>query len=87
MAADSSLQEQLKNAFAGSMTMQTAEAILNLRSSPEVQAYASTLAERSREGLLTPEEQQAYESYADMVGTVSLLQAQARRALKGTGQH
>ena len=79
---ESPLTHSLLTSFGESMDATAAQAILNLRATPEVQEYVATLADRSREGLLTPAEQREYEGYTEMVSTISLLQAQARRVIK-----
>jgi hypothetical protein len=78
-------QEGLLDPFAGMMNADAAEVILGLRSSPEMQARAEVMAHKSREGQLTDEEQRQYESYADTVAMISLMQAHARRVLRQAG--
>ena len=68
------------------MTEESARAILELRMPEEVQERVSLIADRCREGLLSEEEHREYKLYADQVGILSLLQAQARLLLKKVGK-
>lgn len=68
------------------MTEESAQALLGLRASPEVQRRFEEVADRSREGRLSDEEQRQYKLFADTVDTIALLQAQARRVLKKAGR-
>ena len=72
--------------FAGMMNEDAARAILSLRASPEVQEWAEAVSRKSSEGMLVDEEKRQFESYADMVDMISLLQAHARRVLRHAGQ-
>lgn len=59
----------------------SAEALLRLRADPELQARIETLADKSTEGELTPEEREEYEALLRVGQFVALLQANARRLL------
>lgn len=71
--------------FAGMLNEESARALLQLKASPEAQAWAESTAVRCREGLLSDDELRQYESYAEMVDVVSLIQARARQYLKKSG--
>ena len=86
MTATTELQASPLDPFAGMMNEDAARAILGLRASPEVQARVDIMADKSREGQLTEDEQRQYEAYADTVSMISLLQAHARRVLRQAGK-
>ncbi len=78
--------EDLLDPFVGMMDAEAAKAILSLKSSPAMQDRAEVMAHKSREGQLTDDEQRQYESYADTVAMISLMQAHARRVLRQAGK-
>ncbi len=86
MTTTTELKERLLDPFAGTMNLEAAQAIVDMRAPPEMQERVEVIAHKSREGLLTAEEQRQYESYADTVAMISLLQAHARRVLRNAGK-
>jgi len=72
--------------FAGTKNEEAARAILSLRATPEMEERVEVIAQRSREGQLSDEEQRQYESFSDTVAMISLLQAHARRTLRKAGK-
>lgn len=62
--------------------MQTAEMILALEFPAEDRERMNQLAERAREGALTPEEQFEIDAYERVGFFLSLLQSKARSSLK-----
>lgn len=58
-----------------------AEKIVAWRADEQTQARIDELADKSTEGLLTPEERAEYEAYVSEINFISLLQAKARRLL------
>jgi hypothetical protein len=65
------------------LTPEVAARIAGLRADPAVQARLEELAERNREGTITPEERASYESLVRAINLISVLQAKARAALAG----
>ncbi|MEQ1752480.1 MAG: hypothetical protein ABL974_23865 [Prosthecobacter sp.] len=80
------LLDRLLAPFSDSLDEKAARALIELRADDETQAYIEDLAERSREGLLSAEEQRQYLSYANAISVISLLQAKARRHLRQISQ-
>jgi len=58
-----------------------AETVLSFRSSPELQARITQLAEKSTEGELTAAEREEYAGYVRANNFIAILQKQARRLL------
>lgn len=58
-----------------------AEKIVAWRADDQTQARIDELADKSTEGLLTPDERAEYEAYVSEINFISLLQAKARRLL------
>lgn len=65
------------------LTPELAQRIMNLRADEATQAKIDNLADKCTEGRLTPEERQEYESYVQAIDVISILQAKARRVLRG----
>ena len=63
-----------------------AKAIVELRAAPDVQARIDELAEKCNEGQLSEIEKDEYESYADAIHLIGILQRQAKRIL-ANGDH
>ena len=61
---------------------QSAEALVALRADETTTTTIEEMADRSREGLLTAEEQRQYQEFARAVSFVSVLQAKARVYLR-----
>jgi hypothetical protein len=80
------LLDRLLTPFSDSLDENAAKALVGLRADDETQAYIEDLADRSREGLLSAEEQRQYLSYANAIAVISLLQAKARHHLRQLGQ-
>ncbi|MCX6855975.1 MAG: hypothetical protein NTV80_13835 [Verrucomicrobia bacterium] len=59
-----------------------AEAVISLRFSDEDQQRATLLAEKNREGSLTPEEKQEMEQFMLFGRFIDLMQSRARLSLK-----
>jgi hypothetical protein len=68
------------------MPVEFAEGLSALRATPDVQARIDELADRCKEGELTPEERAEYEEYVDAIDVISLLQAKARAVLAARPQ-
>lgn len=63
------------------LTPEAAQRLLDLRADAELQDRIDVLAERSTEGILTPEERAEYQTYVQMGQFVSILKAKARKLL------
>lgn len=63
------------------LTPDSARQLVGLRADPAVQERIDDLADRCREGQLTPEERAEYETYVSFIDFIGLLQAKARRLL------
>jgi len=78
--------ERRLDRFAGTTNEDAVRAIMIMRMSAEMQERVEVIAHKSREGVLTAEEHRQYESYADTVAMICLLQAHARRVLSHAGK-
>ena len=65
-------------------TPEVARALVNLRADPQLQAHMDDLAEKCNEGKLTPEEREEYETSVRFANYLAIIQAKARRLLKGS---
>ena len=66
-------------------TPEVAQAIVDLRADPAVQARLEDLADKSTQGTLSEEERTEYEIYVHAIDFVAVLQSQARRILNHPG--
>lgn len=66
------------------LTPEAAQRLLDLRADAELQDRIDVLADRSTEGILTPEERAEYQIYVQMGQFVSILKAKARKLLTHT---
>jgi hypothetical protein len=64
-------------------TPEVARALIQLRADPELQARMDELAEKCNEGQLTSEESEEYETSIRFANYLAIIQAKARRLLKG----
>lgn len=67
------------------LTPEVAQAIVNLRANPQVQARIEELADKCTEGMLSPEERTEYEAFVHAIDFIAVLQAQAREVLETNG--
>jgi hypothetical protein len=67
------------------MNSDVAGYVLKMKFSPADEARMDTLADRNREGLITPEELAELDWYVETGLVVSVLQSRARQHLKKTG--
>jgi hypothetical protein len=81
-----SILDRLLEPFGNAMPVDYAKEIVNLRAAPDVQARIDELAEKCNEGQLSELERDEYESYADAIHLIGILQRQARRVL-ANGAH
>ncbi len=86
MDASIGFLDRLLSPFSDSLDEKAAKTLINLRADDETQAYIEELAEKSREGTLSADEQRQYLSYANAISVISLLQARARRHLRHLSQ-
>jgi hypothetical protein len=63
------------------LTPEVARQLVQLRADPELQKRMDTLADKSTEGQLTPEEYEEYETYVRASRFIAILQAKARKLL------
>ena len=75
--------ERLISAVGDCLTPEVAERLVALRAGPDVQARIDELAERANEGQLTEPERLEYDAYVRTITFISLLQAEARKLLRG----
>jgi len=59
----------------------SAEALIRVRADQQMQEWIEKLADKSTEGMLTPEERDEYEALVRVGNFVAILQAKARRLL------
>ena len=69
-----------------SLSVEAARSIAAIQIKPATQARIEELADRSNDGLLTPEERAEYESYVEGAEILSLIKLKARRILNEHGQ-
>jgi hypothetical protein len=63
------------------LTPEVARRIVDFRADETTQARLDELAEKSNEGLLTPEERTEYEGYVRAIDLITILQLKARTLL------
>ncbi len=66
-------------------TPDVAQAIVDLRADPTVQARLEDLADKSTQGTLSEDERTEYETYVHAIDFIAVLQSQARRILNHPG--
>ena len=81
-----SILDRLLEPFGNAMPVDYAKEIVDLRAAPDVQARIDELAEKCNEGQLSEVERDEYESYADAIHLIGILQRQAKRVL-ANGAH
>ncbi|WP_409216149.1 hypothetical protein [Prosthecobacter sp.] len=86
MTAIPAAPQRLFPRFESMMTEESARAILTLRVTPEMQERFHVVADQCREGELNEEELRQYKEFVDEIGSISLLQAQARSVLRKLGK-
>jgi hypothetical protein len=69
------------------LTPEVAEALVNLRADPSVQARIDELADKCTDGTLTAVEQSEYETFIHAIDFIAVLQAQARSLLETNGRN
>jgi len=72
---------RLVGSLADCLTPESARRVLALKADRKLQARVDELAERSREGLLTPAEHAQYTSYVKFGTFVAILKSKARQLL------
>jgi hypothetical protein len=65
------------------LSPEAARSLLELGFSEQDQSRMNELAQKNRDGLLTPEERQELEGYVKVGDVLSLLHLKARKSLKG----
>jgi len=70
--------DELLEPVTRALSLEVAQALVNVKASDNAQARIAELAEKCNEGLLTPGERAEYESYVHAVDLISVLQAKAR---------
>jgi hypothetical protein len=73
--------ERLLDPISHCLTPEVARRLVELRADPVVQERLDTLAAKSTEGELSPDERAEYETYVRALDFISVLQAHARRLL------
>ena len=76
--SNSSVVDELLDPVGKCLTLEVAERMANLRSTPQVQEKLDEFAEKSLEGTLTEEERSEYEACLRAINFISLLQMKAR---------
>ena len=74
--------DRLLEPFAVCLTPDVAAKVADLRADDTMQDRIDYLAERSNEGLLTPEERKEYAGYLHAIDVIAVLQAKARSVLR-----
>lgn len=73
--------DRLLEPLTDALTPESASALLNLRTDPDVAARIDVLRRKANEGTLTPSEEGEYKDFVESVDVVSIMQAKARRFL------
>jgi len=73
--------DRLLDPMTDALTPESAAALVNLRTDPEVEARIGELRRKANEGTLTPAEDAEYKDFVEAVDIVSIMQAKARRFL------
>jgi hypothetical protein len=73
--------ERVLAAVGKCLDRQSAEALIQVRADQQMQERIEELADKSTEGMLTPEERDEYEALVRVGNFVAILQAKARRLL------
>lgn len=76
--SNSSVVDELLDPVGKCLTLEVAERMANLRSTPQAQEKLDEFAEKSLEGTLTAEERSEYEACLRAINFISLLQMKAR---------
>jgi hypothetical protein len=74
--------DRLLDPFADCLTPEVAAKVADLRADATVQARIDYLAGQANEGLLTPTEEDEYDSYLHAIDVIAVLQAKARAQLR-----
>lgn len=74
--------DRLLEPFVDCLSPDVAAKLAELRADDEMQARIDYLAERSNEGLLTPDERDEYSDYVHAIDVIATLQAKARSYLR-----
>lgn len=80
-APDLEAMDRVLESVSQCFTKEAAQRLMDLRADVELQQRIDTLADRSTEGSLTPEERAEYQAYVQVGQFVSILKAKARRLL------
>ncbi len=73
--------ERVLGAVGECLDRPSAEALIRVRADQQMQEWIEKLADKSTEGMLTPEERDEYEALVRVGNFVAILQAKARRLL------
>jgi hypothetical protein len=73
--------ERVLGAVGECLDRQSAEALIRLRADQQMQGRIEELADKSTEGIITPEERDEYEALVRVGNFVAILRAKARRLL------
>jgi hypothetical protein len=76
--------DRLVEPMVRTFTPEVARSLLRLRADPELQARMDELAEKCNEGRLTAEEREEYETSIHFASYLAIIQAKARKLLKGS---
>ena len=79
---NASLLDELVEPLGRCLTPDVARQVIQLHSSPELDAQIQELGRKCNEGQLTPEERADYETITRYVKFISILQSKARALLK-----
>ena len=80
---DTTYLDRLLDPVSQCFTPAVAGRIVDLRADPAVQVRIDELADKSTEGLISPEERTEYETYVRAIDLIAVLQAKARTRAVG----
>jgi hypothetical protein len=82
MKRATAMLDRLVEPVVRTLTPEVAQALMDLRADPKLQARMDSLATKCKEGLLTPEEREEYETSIRVGNFIAILQAKARALLR-----
>jgi hypothetical protein len=85
-AMASSIVDGLLDSLSRCLDTESARRVADFRVAEQIQEKVDVLAERSNEGLLSPDERADYEAFINVSDLIAILKLKARRALE-SNQH
>jgi hypothetical protein len=77
-----SVVSRLLDSVCACITPETARRLLEVRADAELQSEVDSLADKSTEGTLTPQERERYDTYIAAASVIAILQAHSRAVIR-----